>query len=76
MSVTLKHLGKGRVVTVSDEAAAGYLEAGWVGEDEASAPSLSWTKDRLLAHAAEHGIDVGEAKTKAELLAVIAPPAE
>jgi hypothetical protein len=40
-------------------------------------PGESWTVKDLQAHAAEAGIDLGTARTKAEILAVInAPPKE
>ncbi|WP_072689281.1 hypothetical protein [Rhodococcus marinonascens] len=34
-------------------------------------PSEDWKVDDLLAYAEEHGIDLGDAKKKADLLAVI-----
>ncbi len=35
-------------------------------------PSEKWTNDRLIAYAGEKSIDLGEATTKKEMLAVIA----
>lgn len=35
-------------------------------------PTASWNNDRIKAWAADHEIDLGEASTKAEMLAVIA----
>ena len=34
-------------------------------------PSADWTKNDLLAHAARHHIDVGDATTKADILQAI-----
>lgn len=34
-------------------------------------PSDKWTKEQLLAHATSHGVDLGEATSKADILAAI-----
>lgn len=39
-------------------------------------PSEKWSKDRLLAHAAANGVDVGSASTKGEILAAITAAAQ
>lgn len=67
---------QGRVVDVPENIAEGYLSLGWEPADgepatEITAPSKSWKVDELKAYAAEHGIDLGTASKKDEILAVI-----
>lgn len=77
MSITLTHPGKGRQVTVPDAVAESYVSQGWVvpgspaPAEPDSAPSKSWKVDELKAYAGEHGIDLGGATNKADILSVI-----
>jgi hypothetical protein len=66
------------VVSVSDETAA-LLGSEWVPVDGSHAsasisetPDKSWTNKALTAYAAEHAIDLGDAKKKDDILAAIA----
>ena len=66
----------GSVIELTDERATEILSAGKYIKaektDETKAPALDKMKvDELKALAAEKGIDLGEAKTKAEIIAVI-----
>ncbi|WP_067198918.1 hypothetical protein [Microbacterium sp. XT11] len=77
MSITLKHPGKGRQVTVPDNVADSYISQGWVvpgspAPAEQETVDISKLKvDELKAYAEEHGIDLGDAKKKADILTVI-----
>lgn len=85
MSITLKHPGKGREVTVPDNVAESYISQGWVvpgspapaepdsatTETKADEPSKKWNKAKLTAYAGEHGVDLTDAKTKDDILALI-----
>lgn len=73
--------GKG---STDDEAALAYFDrqgykvGGVVDEDvkrdyPLGDPSDKWTKDELLAYAADHKIDIGEAKNKPEIWGAIKP---
>lgn len=80
MAKRYKHVTSGALVSVRDDKVLG-LE--WKSLDEAprsESPDSSWKVAELKAHADENGIDLGESKTKADILAVItaatAPPAE
>lgn len=89
MSITLTHPGKGRKVTVPDAVAESYISQGWVvpgspapaepdsatTETKAEEPSKKWNKGQLTAYAGEHGIDLTDAKTKDDILALIAAAA-
>lgn len=73
----LTSVTSGVVVSVSDETAA-LLGAEWVPVDGTHAtavrselPDSTWTNKELKAYAAEHQIDLGEAKNKTEFLAAI-----
>lgn len=71
-----------------DESVSRAIDNGLVEEVDAPAGSSSdtaaddkptdkWTNEKIVAYAAEHSIDLGEATTKKELLAAIAAaPAE
>ena len=78
MSITLTHPGKGRQVTVPDDVADSYTSQGWVAAGspapaEQESVDISTLKvDELKAYAEEHGIDLGYAKKKDEIRAVIA----
>ena len=41
------------------------------GEAGSSAPDKTWTNDKIVAYAAEHGIDLDGATVKADMLAKI-----
>lgn len=85
MSITLTHPGKGRKVTVPDAVADSYISQGWVaagspapaeqGSDttdtKAEKPSKKWNKDQIAAYAKDHEIELTEAKTKDDMLALI-----
>lgn len=77
MSITLKHPGKGRQVIVPENVAESYISQGWVvpgsptPAEQDSAPSKSWKVDELKAYANEHGINLGDATKKADILTVI-----
>lgn len=77
MSITLKHPGKGRTVTVPDNVAESYISQGWVvpgspaPAEPDSAPSNSWKVAELKAYAKEHGVDLGDATKKADILTAI-----
>ncbi|MBT2473305.1 hypothetical protein J7E68_01615 [Microbacterium sp. ISL-103] len=77
MSITLTHPGKGRKVTVPDDVADSYISQGWVAAGspapaEQEPVDISKLKvDELKAHAEEHGIDLGDATKKADIIAVI-----
>lgn len=77
MSITLTHPVKGRQVIVPDEVAESYTSQGWVvpgspaPAEQDSAPSTSWKVDELKAYAEEHGVDLGDAKKKADIVSVI-----
>lgn len=89
MSITLTHPGKGRQVTVPDAVADSYISQGWVAagspapaeqgsattETKADEPSKKWNKGQLTKYAGEHGIDLTDAKTKDDILALIAAAA-
>lgn len=74
----LKH-AQGRVVDVPENLVDSYTSLGWEPLDGESgetsgtptAPSKSWKVDELTAYATEHGIDLGGATKKADILAVI-----
>lgn len=80
---TLKHPGKGRTVVVPDGTVGYYTEHGWEVVDgtpvpestpqgpESEGPSKSWKVDQLKAYAEEHGIDLGGATKKDDLLSAI-----
>jgi hypothetical protein len=78
---TLTH-PKGRSVVVPDETVDYYTSKGWAVADspaedpaasaKAAEPDKSWKNDELVAYAAEHGIDLGGATKKADLLTAIA----
>lgn len=53
-----------------DEAAAAHEAAMKALEPDAE-PSESWKKDELEAYAHEHGVDIDDAKTKADILSAI-----
>jgi len=61
------------VIETNDEALVSKLEAlGYTVEGEADAKPLDKMKvDELKAYAAEHNIDLGEAKNKADILKTI-----
>lgn len=85
MSITLTHPGKGRQVTVPDAVADSYISQGWVAagspasaeqgsattESKAEKPSKKWNKDQIAAYAKDHEIEISEAKTKDDMLALI-----
>lgn len=77
MSITLTHPGKGRQVTVPDAVADSYVSQGWVAAGspapaEQESVDISTMKvDELKAYAEEHGIDLGDAKKKADIVSVI-----
>lgn len=77
MSITLTHPGKGRKVTVPDAVADSYISQGWVvpgSPAPAEQESFDISKLKvaeLKAYAEEHGIDLGEATKKADILTVI-----
>lgn len=86
MSITLTHPGKGRKVTVPDAVADSYISQGWVAagspapaeqesggttETKAEKPSKKWNKDQIAAYAKDHKIELTEAKTKDDMLALI-----
>lgn len=79
MSITLKHPGKGSQVTVPDDVAESYISQGWVvpgspapaEPDSVDEPSKKWNKDKLTAYAVEHDVDLTDAKTKDDILALI-----
>lgn len=56
----LGHPVLGRDFTLNDPA-----------EPAAETPTTSWNNDRITTYATDNGIDLGDAKTKAELLAAI-----
>ncbi|MGW0039830.1 hypothetical protein [Gordonia sp. NPDC003376] len=73
---------KGVGETDSEGAIAYFERHGYTVTVEAAAvvvpegdPSEKWTVDQLKAHAANKGIDLGEAAKKADILAVLARPA-
>ena len=86
MSITLKHPGRGREVTVPDNVAESYISQGWVvpgspapaeqgsatTEPKVEKPSKKWNKDQIAAYAKDHEIALDEAKTKDDMLALIA----
>ena len=72
MAKRYKHVTSGAVVSVRDDKVLG---SEWKSLDEAprsETPDGSWTVAELKAHAEENGIDLGEAKKKAEIVAAIA----
>ena len=77
MSITLTHPGKGRKVTVPDAVADSYISQGWVAAGspapaEQESVNISKLKvDELKAYAEEHGIDLGSATKKADILTAI-----
>lgn len=86
MSITLTHPGKGRKVTVPDAVADSYISQGWVAagspapaeqesdgttDTKAEKPSKKWNKDQIAAYAKDHEIELTEAKTKDDMLALI-----
>ncbi|MGX1932048.1 Rho termination factor N-terminal domain-containing protein [Microbacterium resistens] len=77
MSITLTHPVKGRQVTVPDDVADSYISQGWVVPGspalaEQETADISKLKvDELRAYAEEHGIDLGDAKKKADIVSVI-----
>lgn len=86
MSTTLTH-SKGQTVTVPDDAAEYYLSRGWTraGATQEDAdtveipdgtPVEAWKVPQVDAYAECEGIDLGDAKTKPEKLAVIAAALE
>lgn len=99
MSTTLTHPVKGRQVIVPDDVAESYISQGWVAagsptsaepqgsvitDAKADEPSKKWNKAQLTAYAGEHKIDITDAKTNSDILALIVaaalraetPPAE
>lgn len=71
----LKH-PMGRVVDVAADLAPGYIELGWEAVEgepagEPGTPSKSWKVDALKVYAEEHGINLGEATKKDDILAAI-----
>lgn len=63
----------GAAMTVSDKVAA-RLGSGWVDADviqRSSEPDSTWKVAELRSFAEENGVDLGEAKKKDEVLAVI-----
>ncbi|WP_024356686.1 hypothetical protein [Leucobacter chironomi] len=72
----LKH-AQGRIVDVPENLAEGYIALGWEkvsgspDTSEPTAPSKSWKVDALKAYATEHGIDLGAASKKDDILAAI-----
>lgn len=85
MSITLKHPGKNRRVTVPEEVAESYISQGWVvpgspapaepdsatTEPKIEKPSKKWNKDQIASYAKDHKIEISEAKTKDDMLALI-----
>lgn len=85
MSITLTHTGKGRQVTVPEAVADSYISQGWVAagspapaeqesattETKAEKPSKKWNKDQIAAYAKDHEIELTDAKTKDDMLALI-----
>ncbi|WP_223690105.1 DUF7302 family protein [Leifsonia poae] len=72
----LRNAGTGAVMSVSDEIAE-RLGPEWVDADKAETPrsdtpDASWKVSELKAYADEHGIDLGKAKSKPEILAAVA----
>lgn len=72
--------GKAEVPVFDDPAAVavltehGYTFSGEPEKQQAAedeTPSKSWTKDRLTEWAAEHDVDLGEAKNKDDILTAI-----
>lgn len=57
-------------VPADDEAQATH-DATVKASEPAAEPSLDWKKDELEAYAHEHGVDIDDAKTKAEILDAI-----
>ncbi|QAB18325.1 hypothetical protein Leucomu_13155 [Leucobacter muris] len=72
----LKH-AQGRIVDVPENLAEGYIALGWekvsgsVDAADPTEPSKSWKVDALKAYAADHGIDLGSAAKKDDILAAI-----
>ena len=74
----------GRSITVPDDSVDYYIGKGWSSPELAPEgvpiefpegdPSMDWKLAQLTAYATIHGLELGDAKTKAELLAVITPP--
>jgi hypothetical protein len=80
MAKRYKHVTSGALVSVRDDKVLG---SEWKSLDEAprsESPDGSWKVAELKAHADENGIDLGESKTKADILAAITaaatPPSE
>ncbi|WP_312672839.1 hypothetical protein [Microbacterium sp.] len=77
MSITLTHPGKNRQVTVPDNVADSYTSQGWVAAGspapaEQEPVDISTLKvEELKAYAEKHDIDLGDAKKKDEIRAVI-----
>lgn len=86
MSITLTHPGKGRQVTVPETVADSYISQGWVAagstapaeqesggttDTQAEKPSKKWNKDQIASYAKDHEIELTEAKTKDDMLALI-----
>ena len=76
----LKH-AQGRAVDVPEDQIEAYTSLGWekvVGEPDTheSVPSKSWKVDALNEYAEEHGIDLGSASKKDEILAAITAAGE
>lgn len=75
----------GRQITVPDTEIDYYLAQGWHSTSAAPTPpreypegepGQSWKAGELRAYAAAHGIDLGEATKKGDMLAVLGAPPE
>lgn len=64
------HVGAPFEKTPSQRARDARRSAG----DEPDGPDDSWTVQRLRDHAAEHGVDLAGATTKAEILTALSTP--
>ncbi|PQO47379.1 hypothetical protein [Blastopirellula marina] len=72
-------LKRGEIVEVDERAGKVLIDKGYAAKFEApkeDAPNDKWTVAALTKYAEDNGIDLGEAKTKAEILAKFEAPKE
>jgi hypothetical protein len=61
----------GQRITVPDEAVAYYMDLGWTRPGTEAVPLSERKVDELRAYAETNSIDLGDAKKKADIVAVI-----